>query len=36
MPRHRGTYKPDHPKPYEISRSQIQAFMNCPACFLDE
>lgn len=33
MPRHRGTYRPDHPEPYEISRSQIQAFMNCPACF---
>ena len=30
---HRGTYKPDHPEPYEVSRSQIQAFMNCPACF---
>ena len=33
MPRHRGTFKPDHPEPYEVSRSQIQSFMNCPACF---
>ena len=33
MPRHRGTYKPDHPEPYEVSRSQIQSFKNCPACF---
>jgi len=33
MPRHRGVYKPEHPEPYEVSRSQIQNFMNCPACF---
>ena len=33
MPRHRGTFKPDHPESYEVSRSQIQSFMNCPACF---
>jgi hypothetical protein len=33
MARHRGVYKPDHPEPYEVSRSQIQSFMNCPACF---
>jgi hypothetical protein len=33
MPRHRGTYKPEHPEPYEVSRSQIQSFKNCPACF---
>jgi len=33
MARHRGTYKPDHPEPYEVSRSQIQSFLNCPACF---
>ena len=26
MPRHRGTFKPDHPEPYEISRSQIESF----------
>ena len=33
MARHRGIFKPDHPEPYEVSRSQIQSFMNCPACF---
>ena len=33
MPRHRGTFKLDHPEPYEVSRSQIQSFKNCPACF---
>mgnify|MGYP000889049602 CR=1 FL=1 len=33
MPRHRGTYKPEHPEPYEVSRSQIQSFLKCPACF---
>ena len=33
MARHRGTYKPEHPEPYEVSRSQIQSFLNCPACF---
>tara|TARA_B100001059_G_C17740591_1_gene531432 strand:+ start:170 stop:988 length:819 start_codon:yes stop_codon:yes gene_type:complete len=33
MARHRGTYKKHHPEPYEVSRSQIQSFLNCPACF---
>jgi len=33
MARHRGTYKPDHPEPYEISRSKIEGFIKCPACF---
>ena len=33
MPRHRGTYKPDHESPYEVSRSQIESFLKCPACF---
>lgn len=33
MARHRGTYKPDHESPYEVSRSRIEAFINCPACF---
>ena len=33
MARHRGTYKPEHPEPYEVSRSQIQSFLKCPACF---
>ena len=33
MARHRGVYKPEHPEPYEVSRSRIEAFINCPACF---
>ncbi len=33
MARHRGTYKPDHESPYEVSRSQIESFRSCPACF---
>ena len=33
MARHRGTFNPDHSEPYEVSRSQIQSFLNCPACF---
>jgi hypothetical protein len=31
--RHRGQYKPDHKGPYELSRSRIENFINCPACF---
>ena len=27
MARHRGTYKPDHPEPYELGRSQIEDFI---------
>ena len=33
MARHRGTYKPEHPEPYELSRSRLEAFLKCPACF---
>lgn len=33
MARHRGVYKSDHESPYEVSRSRIEAFINCPACF---
>ena len=33
MVRHRGIYKPDHEAPYEVSRSRIEAFIKCPACF---
>ena len=33
MARHRGTYKPDHESPYEVSRSRVEAFINYPACF---
>ena len=31
--RHRGKYNPDHPGPYELSRSRIENFVRCPACF---
>ena len=33
MPRHRGIFKPEHPEPYELSRSRIENFIKCPACF---
>ena len=33
MTRHRGIFKPTHPEPYEISRSQIEKYVSCPACF---
>ena len=33
MARHKGIYNPDHEAPYEVSRSRIEAFINCPACF---
>lgn len=33
MKRHRGVFKPEHPAPYELSRSRIEAFVKCPACF---
>ena len=33
MPRHRGTFDPNNPEPYELSRSRIEAFINCRACF---
>ena len=33
MPRHRGTYNPDNPEAYELSRSRIENFVKCPACF---
>ena len=33
MVRHRGTYKPEHESPYELSRSRVEAFIRCPACF---
>jgi len=31
--RHRGTFKPDHPGPYELSRGKIEALIKCEACF---
>ena len=33
MPRHRGVFKPNNPEPYELSRSRIENFIKCPACF---
>jgi hypothetical protein len=33
MARHRGTYKPENPELYELSRSPLEAFLKCPACF---
>ena len=33
MPRHRGTFKPDREEPYELSRSRVESFIRCPACF---
>ena len=33
MPRHRGTYKPADPAPYELSRSAIEKAIKCEACF---
>ncbi|MGI9344869.1 MAG: hypothetical protein ACR2PW_01220 [Gammaproteobacteria bacterium] len=33
MPRHRGTYDPQSDQPYELSRSRVEAFVRCPACF---
>ena len=31
--RHRGQYDPTNPVPYELSRSRIENFVRCPACF---
>jgi len=33
MPRHRGTFKPEREEPYELSRSKVEKFVRCPACF---
>jgi len=33
MPRHRGTFNPENPEPYELSRGKIENFIKCPACF---
>lgn len=33
MPRHRGKYNPENCEPYEISRSRVENFVKCPACF---
>ena len=31
--RHQGVFNPEHPAPYEISRSRVENFNKCPACF---
>ena len=33
MGRHRGKYNPENEEPYELSRSKIEDFLACPACF---
>ena len=33
MARNRVVFDPDNPEPYELSRSQIELFKKCPACF---
>jgi len=31
--RHRGQFDPTNPNPYELSRSRVESFIQCPACF---
>lgn len=31
--RHRGAYTPENPNPYELSRSRVDTFLKCKACF---
>jgi len=31
--RHQGKFDPDNPNPYELSRSRIETFLKCKACF---
>jgi len=31
--RHRGQFDPSNPNPYELSRSRVESFIQCPACF---
>ena len=33
MGRHRGKYQPGRVEPYELSRSKVEKFIQCPACF---
>ena len=33
MARHRGKFDITNPEPYELSRSRIENFIQCPACF---
>ena len=31
--RHRGKYDPTNENPYELSRSKVENFLKCEACF---
>ena len=31
--RHQGKFNPDNPNPYELSRSRVETFLRCKACF---
>ena len=31
--RHRGAFDPKHPAPYELSRSRVENYIKCKACF---
>jgi hypothetical protein len=33
MARHRGIFDPSNPNPYELSRSAVETFIKCKACF---
>jgi len=33
MKRHRGKFNPSQKSPYELSRSRVENFIRCPACF---
>ena len=33
MPRNRGRYDPSKTEPYELSRSKVEMYVRCPACF---
>ena len=33
MARHRGKFDKDNEEPYELSRSRIENFVRCKACF---
>ena len=33
MARHRGKFDPGNPNPYELSRSAVETFVKCKACF---
>ena len=33
MKRHRITFEPERLEPFEVSRSQVESFLSCPACY---